>query len=370
MIEILKDIEKNIAWSVIGVFLAIIFGLLNLYQLFYLDQPEITFEIINETNVLDINKSLDDLKIYFQGENIRENDLALKIITLKVDNVGTKDILQNHYDNNDNWGFKINSGEIVEARLINANSEYLKQNVNPKIINENSVKFNKVILEKNKYFLIETLVLYQKNDSIQILPEGKIAGIDKINIRETWKNDSKESLFYITLNGDIWVQLMRLVIYSMIFIILLVLVIIISQKINDFKKHKQKKDREEKFQNFKKINDNLSNDTIEILHNIYVNFGKEVLYYMYQDLSDEKSIKKIVANYNKLLKYKDEESFDKRKLKSKYTYDFTTHIFHNLIDKNIININNKEINIDDNFMKSMKSLINYLGIEKDSADFV
>ena len=64
----LRAMEKKFALALVGVILAIIFGLVSLYSLFHVRRPHIALEITNESNVLDVKKPVEDLVVSFQGQ--------------------------------------------------------------------------------------------------------------------------------------------------------------------------------------------------------------------------------------------------------------------------------------------------------------
>ena len=165
--------------GIIGIIFTIIFGGLTLYYRFYTPQPEISYTILSDSNVVDLHKPLKDLKILFQDEDIQKNNMNLKIYSLKISNSGKKNILETHYASDGNWGIKIADGRIIESRLVESNSDYLKSNLNPKIVDDKTINFKKVIFDKNDYFTLEVLVLHPRDSDINLIPFGKISGISK-----------------------------------------------------------------------------------------------------------------------------------------------------------------------------------------------
>ena len=74
-------------------------------------EPGVLIETISDTNVLDLRRPLQDLSINFRGQDVQEQNLNLKIITINVLNNGEVDILINHYDYEDDWGIKFETGK-------------------------------------------------------------------------------------------------------------------------------------------------------------------------------------------------------------------------------------------------------------------
>ena len=175
----LYNLYKKNKLAFIGITLSIIFFIITTYYIFYTPQPKITYTILSDSNVVDLHKPLKDLKILFQDEDIQKNNMNLKIYSLKISNSGKKNILETHYASDEDWGIKITEGEIIESRLVESNSDYLKSNLNPKIVDDKTINFKKVIFDKNDYFTLEVLVLHSRDSDINLIPFGKISGISK-----------------------------------------------------------------------------------------------------------------------------------------------------------------------------------------------
>lgn len=204
----------EVLWDIIGIIAAIGFGLIGLYSVFHEARPNISFEIVNEANVLDIHKPLKNLIIYFQGEDIQQRDLNLRILTVRIENTGEVDILPSHFDQNIVWGIEVKNGKIIdEVRLVSSNSEYLNVNLCPKVLAENTMEFKKLIFEKGKYFTFEILVLHKKEKFPEIVPIGKIAGIEKI-MPINFGSKKEKTSFDDFFHGSVPINLLRFVVLA------------------------------------------------------------------------------------------------------------------------------------------------------------
>jgi hypothetical protein len=180
-INFFKKISSK-QWGVIGVILTIIFAC---YQIFWKDKVSISFQIINQSNVLDVHTKMDDLKIIFRGDDLYKNEQNLMIYTIKIINDGDIDILQSHYDENLDWGIKINGGTVIDKpKIVSSNYPYLFENINPSIDSTNRIIFNKIIFEKGKYITFDVLVLHSISHIPTLTSFGKIAGIESIEIKD------------------------------------------------------------------------------------------------------------------------------------------------------------------------------------------
>ena len=168
--------------------------------------PRVTFETIGDTNVLDLRRPLHDLSILFRGQNIQEQNLNLRIMTINVVNSGAVNILPSHYDPDDAWGMRFRDSEVIEARLVDTSSEYLRSKVVPQRLGVDTISFPKVIFEKDAFFArgpgaaeadrgdrpVKLKYCYftpgggvalSSGDASPIISSvGKIAGIDNINV--------------------------------------------------------------------------------------------------------------------------------------------------------------------------------------------
>lgn len=255
--EWFKRIERKLPWSFIGVFLGVCFFIAGLYLALHKPKPDISFEIINEAQVLDVLKPLEDLAIFFKGENLQEKNLNLRILTIQVSNIGEVDILQNHYDKKDIWGIQVKNANIIETRLVDANSEYLKSNLNPKLLRDGILEFKKVIFETGKFFLLELLVLHERGNPPEIIPLGKIAGIDKTVPVKTWLEKQKRTFLGELFHGSILVHVVRPFVYllalMLAFVILFLGVFIPIDKIGSLPMARKRKKIQNDLDNFMNI---------------------------------------------------------------------------------------------------------------------
>ena len=223
-------------WGVV-VALAFLSSFLAYYQFFYENRPSISAQIISEVNILDIHKPLKDLQILFQGDNIQEKNLNLRIYTVKIENTGKVNILQNYFDQNDNWGIRVENARIIETRLVGSNSDYINKNLSPQIQEDGVVNFNKIIFDQKDFFTVELLVLHDRNTPPHLYRVGKVAGIQENNF-EILVIEHKEfflaSLFY----GDWRVQVVRTIFYFIVSVIILFVSAFIIIKLQDRKEKK------------------------------------------------------------------------------------------------------------------------------------
>lgn len=357
----LKRIDKKIPLVFLGLLLTIAFGIVGIYSLFREKKPNIFMEITNEANVLDIYKPLEELNIFFQGEDIQQKDLNLRILTINIENNGQVDILQNHYDLNDIWGIKVQNGKIIEVRLINSNSEYIKSNLNPQLYKEDTVQFAKVIFEKGKFFTIEILVLHIKYKLPEIIPIGKIAGIDKIVPIKSWLEKEKQTFLSKLFAGNTLVQIIRPIIYLIAWIVFIAIIIALGIGITNIINKTKEASRRNKIKGIFGKEALESGSKKKRLLDIYVTRGPEVVKILQKYLKDEKKIHERMFLY-KLEKQSAEEKIGKRERILKevehYNFFFGREVIDPLIDAAIVTIgSDKRVHIDSEFKQTLEKLL-------------
>ena len=193
----------------VSVSLALFFGLSNLGE----PDPKMTYEIVRETDVLDVRTPVDDLQITFQNEDIQGENLNLRIYAMRVINNGEVDILQTQFDQDQTWGLQVIGGRVIEARPIEASSSYLNQKSNPRVFGENIVQFDQAIVEKGQFFAFNMLVVHSKDVTPEIVALGKIADIDEILVTRV-PVEVEGPGFLSDLFGGGWaVQLVRAILF-------------------------------------------------------------------------------------------------------------------------------------------------------------
>ncbi len=225
----LSVLRKHNFWLTLATLASLGIAVLGVFLAYFgLKQPEakVIFETVGNTNVLDLRRPIDELNIVFRGDDIQEQSLNLRILTINVANSGEVDILPNHYDQEDEWGMKFNGGEVIEARLVGADSAYLKSKVVPQHMGVDAVVFPKVIFEKGSVFTVEVLLLHPKDESPSISTIGKIAGVGQIDVVKRPLATQEVSIFAQSFSGSVFVQIWRALIYFIISLLALILAII------------------------------------------------------------------------------------------------------------------------------------------------
>ena len=359
----LNNFYRKLHWGLLGIVISMIFGFFGLYSIFHENKPNISFKITNEANILDLHKPLEELSISFQGEDIQKKNLNLRILTIKIENDGKVNILQNFYDSEDIWGFQVKNGKIIEVRWVNANSEYLKLNLNPQLINDNTVQFKKVIFEKTRYFILEILVLHTKTILPEIIPLGKIAGIENIVPIKSWQEKERQSFLSKLFYGKFIVQIVRPIIYLILWVALIFVIIGVVAGIGSIKKKLKKVSR------IKTVTKYFGKQAIEKegekkrILDIYVERGPDALKRLQKILADKDKLLQEVRRYS-YLKGAQESIKEKPPVEVEaeyYEHLFLHEVIQPLIEKSIITAkSDKEIQLNTEFSETLNKLLGIL----------
>ena len=368
--EIARGINKGLLIAVISVLI----GSVGLYAAIQEPRPSISMNIINQTNVLDVRKPLEELSVSFRGEDIQKRNLNLCVITLKVENDGEVNILQSQFDRNSVWGVGMESGEIIEARLINASSDYVKSNLNLTIIEEsNAIEFNKIIFERKEFFTVEILVVHDKAAEPKIIPLGKIAGIEEVKITRA-ETGVEEDFGKRTFFGNTWVQITRVVCYFIAGTIILIIAILIVVGIGSARGKIQRKSRKSKIEHFFDDLDGIEAGNIKIvkaLKDIYADEGDEALVVARSVLKRPSAYRADIEEEKKRRRFTRRIGAEKSEIYMEAVESIDKNeyirvvIADRLVEDKIIRIGrNNKVEVEKGFRKKLNELIKYLGIEE------
>lgn len=300
---ILQNLDKKFSWSFLGFLLAIIFGLLTIYVEFIKDStPNLRFEILSNTSVLDVKEEITNLEIIYDGIDIKKSNQSIRLIVFRVINIGPDDILKGYYDENDLLGFLIRDGKIIKTEIVNASNDYLTRTVYINIAPGDTATFTPVILETGENFVVKTLVLHDINVNPTIIPIGKVAKVKSLSIVQEFSQKIRPSFFFRTFSGSFWTQVVRTVSYFIGFILLMFLIftppIFFSGRINKFRRRKHIK-------------------WYKLATSFDLNKAHEKLFEIYieNDLQYLKIIEDIISNQRSFKEYLSDLNYEKNKIK-------------------------------------------------------
>jgi hypothetical protein len=286
LLSSLKQIEKRYAWSLLGVILAILFGILAVYTDFWRDRrPELRFQIVSDASVLDVREQLGNLEVIYDGMDIQKAQKSLRVIVVRVINEGPDDILKTHYDDNRPLGFRVAKGTLIRAEVLTSSSPYLQDSLNPVHQPPDRVVFSPVILEAGEWFTIKSLILHPEEDHPIVRPLGKIAGVRDIKLIDPIDATAQPGLLNKAFSGELLVQAARLPAYFFGFILLIMTTAIpIGVVPSALSSRRRRKDVSQ----FKAISKLPFSAAVEFLFKRYIEHGIECLEHLQQAISHDK----------------------------------------------------------------------------------
>jgi len=270
-------------------FLGVIGTIITIYAFFFQQKKtELTYEIIANTNVLDIRAEVSKLDVLYDGTSLKHRNENLRIISVRVINSGTENILNSFYDDNAPLGLELSGGKIIEnPEILEASNEYIKSNLRISLDSLVKVTFSKVILESKEYFVIKLLVLHPSNVSPAIKAVGKVAGIRTIRVLNVLQAKEEKPFFKQVFSGDIFVQVARALVYTLLVILLVIVLVVAGDKIS---KIRVKKHRRRLIQEFKELKDYVYNRMDDAIFDRFEKDGARLIEMMTNLLKDERDL--------------------------------------------------------------------------------
>ncbi len=295
--QMINSVDKKLVLAII----AVLIGVAGLYATFSEPKARISFVAVNETNVLDVHEELEDLTILFRGKAIQEERLNLRILTLRVENSGQVNVLQSHYDRDDIWGIEVRNGEIIEARLVDSNSAYVQSNLSPQLTGTgNIVEFRKIIFEKEDYFMIEVLVLHERDETPEVIPIGKISGIGEMEVVKYQAQEGERGFIGQLVEGSALVHFIRSISYLLIFSGGVGAIVGLSLGISALVKSKKRGSRRKRINKLISIGMVKVEDMHKAVVDMYVEEGLGLLREIKQLLENKTRLGQAIRNYRRL----------------------------------------------------------------------
>ena len=294
--ETLKNINPKLEWSLFGFMLAVIFGGISIYTEFLRDdRPSIQFEIISNSSVLDVREEIADLEIIHAGTDLRESGQSLRVLVVRISNIGGEDILNDYYDANAPLGFSVENGELISAEVQSANETYLEDQVQISIRELSQVTFSPVILGANSYFSVRVLVIHTESMLPRVTPIGRVAQVRSISLVEA-QAPQAEGFWRQTFGGSVWNQIIRLLAYPVAVILLGVSVV---WPVSSVSSAVEKRRRKKKVELFKKNSGHDFLDEYSFLFDNYISSGSYFLKEVDALSSDRVNLDDIVKSVKK-----------------------------------------------------------------------
>jgi len=287
-------------------FVGLIAAILTIYAfLFQGTQNKIQYEIISNSNVFDINTNISKLDIIYDSTSLKKNNQNLRIISLRIKNVGNTNILKTFYDQNSPLGVQITNGYIVEnPEILNTSNDYLSKNVRTFKKDNNLVVFSEVILDMNEFYEIKMLVLHESDKTPKLSAVGKVAGIKYIPIINSSDIEVNVPFLSKAFSGNIFIHLARSLVYFIGVTILILASVGISELISS---QKNKRRKRKLIRSFEESIGYTSQRIHEVIFDNFEDYGMRILEKKYSLLTDEDEINARMEQWKEVLQLKNEK---------------------------------------------------------------
>ena len=323
-------------------------AVLGIYGTFYYERkPDLYFEILSSSKVLDIKESLTKLTISYDGTDLRATNQNLYLLVVRVVNKGSASIPKSSYDDAAPLGFTVNAGKILEVPKIVADY-YLQNRLDATIRDDRTITFMPVILNAGDSFEVRTLLLVPEIQTLEVRPIGKIAGIKNIVVNSIYAESKAKSYYESAFGGSFLVQLARLLVYFIAVLLLgaaigFVVVVPVS-KVSDLVRRSK---RSKKSDQYRRAVDRRLSLREEYLVTQYIN--QSLIYEIFSELIRSPQLQ-------------NEESIPSHPLyiaRLNMSSSFSEQ-YQELEANGLIIRDGPQINIDPNFVEHAKEFINFV----------
>jgi len=345
----IREMDQRFSWSFLGFMVAIIIGSVTVYiEFFKENKPDLNYIITANTSVLDIREKLGSLDVLYHGNSLSKNKKDLRLITFEVINQGDTSILSNFYDSNDPVGFSVIDGTIAdEPVLIEASNSYLENKLVIEKRADTSVIFSNVILEPGESFKIKLLVLHDISKSPTIKSFGKVAGVNKIDVLMDFTSGNKRSFIEEAFGGGVYPNVARFIAFGIAFILMIVLLIVMSEKVGDIKKKRRKN---KLIQVFKEYDTDKISEKDDFFFDYYLSRGSRFIKHLYELMGDQERLNNLAQG---------KEGSQKRRRERFLLSDDAT-LFNELLSEGFIVVENNVATVDPARYSILTDFFNYL----------
>ena len=233
-------LAAGLAFGVLGIVMTAV----SIYLTVREPETKITFEILSATDVLDLRRALDDLRIEFRGQDLQAQDLNLRVVKINVINSGETHIRTDDYSDTD-WGITIKGGQVIEAKVDRSDAANLISTDDLHYIGNDTVALPKIIFDRGDAFSVEMLLLHTNDVEPTVVPIGKIAGLQNFDLAYPPSPGQGAGFIVQALGGDPMAVVFRSAVYvigSVMVVFASVLILIgITMAVSDLKERRRRK---------------------------------------------------------------------------------------------------------------------------------
>ena len=197
------------------------------------DEPKLEYDVVSATRFINDSETPANLKILIDSLDVQENHLNISAFNVKVENKGSAHIRYDDYDQGF-FGLKIQNGHLLEPpSLVQASNKSIKGGFSKvdSLKSLTMVEVPTLSLDVDDYYIMRIVIIHNTDSIPKFTPEGKIIGQKAITLK-TLENPAP-GFWEIAFGGSFLVQIVRLFAYIGGVIILIVIIVAISSKIED-----------------------------------------------------------------------------------------------------------------------------------------
>ena len=355
----LRKIENKFSWSFLGVLVGVIsIGYAVYVDRFREEKPVIVFDILSNTQVLSLRENVNKLDIIYNGQNLKERQENLILLTVRISNEGDRDVSEHDYYSKIPFGLIVSGGKIAEKPiLIDASSTFLKDNVSINFDTLNGVILNDIPIDRGQYFSIKILTICKENSIPSITSTGKISGISgDFVLRQSFKEGQKEESSFIRVltYGSFGIHVVRFLFY---FVCLFGIAFLILAPFSLIWSGVDKKNRSKIIREFRnQTKFELSKDLVVIIE-IYRLYGAEDIYWLRNVVGSEERLNAAMESFSSKeshLRFITSNALSYDETRSRYS------ILRLLLDDKIIFKDGDEFKVDNAFVRALDGFSDFV----------
>jgi hypothetical protein len=218
----IEKVEKGFAWGFTGVLLAVVFGGMAIYtEFFRRTAPQVEFELIGNTPVLDVREKVPELEVMYRGQDIAKLGQTLSVLLVRVTNQGSAVLVSNHYEPKFPLGIALSGGTLIRGELSGASNDYLSKAMKVHVRGPGAAELEPVIIEPGEWYVVKLLALHRARSQPSVSSTGKIAGQHSVRVTALPTAADSDGVWHRAFSGDWWAQLIRILAYGVAGIIVL-----------------------------------------------------------------------------------------------------------------------------------------------------
>ncbi|MFZ3374842.1 MAG: hypothetical protein WA183_04760 [Chthoniobacterales bacterium] len=329
--------------------------------IWYQRKPQLKYEILSQWPVYSIREEIPDLEIMFKGENIRKEQQALSVITIRISNPGSAAITLNSFDQRDLPGFSVSDGKIIKLDPIER-SKKLEKTLELTRTADNAYVIQPLILDTNQFFVLKLLVLSAESSHPKVQCSGDIAGVDKIEVVSAPSTEKQRSFLSDAFYAHWIIQVVRSLVYTAA---TLFLIIFISTTINAMFTKLRRAHRRRLVRKFRSLLDHDPTKKENAVFDRYIQSGESAVVQLNQSFADRALLKQTVLEYL--------TSIDPAKSKQSAAPPLTTDMLPEhflvpspgrfipmLLEQKIITVQDNNVTVDEQTVKTVSSFESFL----------